>query len=92
MPRHHAPRPVPIRVRSRLRGHSKVVWLVPPKRASRLAGLAVGAGRSRAVAQEHSNGAPLFLSEVQVVRGARPTAHPSDWLPGLLPATHDSGV
>ncbi len=66
----------------------QVVWLVPPKRASRLAGLAVGAGRLRAVSQEHSNCAPLFLSKVCVVRGARPTAHPSDWLPGLLPATH----
>jgi hypothetical protein len=51
VPRHLAPRPVQIRVRSRLRGHSKSVWLVPPRRASRSVRLAVGAGRHRAVAQ-----------------------------------------
>jgi hypothetical protein len=70
----------------------KGVWLVPPKRASRLAGLAVGAGRARAVSREHNTYAPWFLSKVRVVRGARPAAHPSDWLPGLLSATHESGV
>jgi hypothetical protein len=67
------------------------VWLVPPRRVSRSARLAVRAGRLRAVAPGQAF-APGFLSKVCIVRGARPVAHPSDGLPGLLPATHESGV
>jgi hypothetical protein len=65
------------------------VGLVPPKRAPRAVRRAVGAGRPRAVARGRSV-APWSLSSVRVARGARPAAHPGDWLPGLLPATHEA--